>query len=468
MDGSDHFPSPARLVPALAALLLALLLVVGSALHAQRTVAELSDMTAARARTWALLLDAERALSLFKDVETGSRGFVLTGDERYLDPYLAARAALPERYAALRAAAGETWAADLDWPGLDAAVEQRLQLAARLVDSRRQQGREALDDPALLAGGKASMDVVRARIGEIEARVAARLAEIDAALAVLRAESRRAGGLAAVLVVALVLVATAVLLRERQLRIRLETALRDSNRTLDARVQARTAELAAARDRIAGFAAELERSIEGERQRLSREVHDQIGQVFTAIRMILRGLPAGSLPADQAAVLEQAVDMGVTTARRIAAELRPPLLDDLGLQAALAHLAERLFGPAGIDCEVTLAGSEVLNLAQSLAIYRIVQEACSNVLRHAAARRLVIQGEAAGETYRIVVCDDGRGLPDGTPRPGGLGILGMQERAALLGGRVRVERATGGGVSVCIEMPLARGGSGDGHESPVA
>lgn len=319
---------------------------------------------------------------------------------------------------------------------------------------RRQGGRDGAAEQALLAEGKASMDAIRSRFAELDAGIGRRLAELDAAVERLRAEAYRSDWLTAGVAVALVLLATGLLLRERQLRIRLADELQVINRTLDARVRVRTAELSAARDRIAGFAGELERGVEAERRRLSREVHDQIGQVFSAIRMIVRGLPANALPADQAAVLEQAIDMGVATARRIAGELRPPLLDDLGLPAAVAHLAERLFAPAGIDCEVALAGGEALGETESLAVFRILQEACSNILRHAGARRVAIRGGADGGVYRIEVVDDGCGPGAAPARAGALGIVGMQERAALLGGTVRVEAAPGGGVRVGIAMPL--------------
>lgn len=471
MDPGPFPASRSWLLPALAALGVALVLVLAAALNAQRSLAALNEMADTRGRARAANLYAEHTLSLFKDVESGMRGYLLTGHDSHLEPYRAARTALPASYAALRAAVGEVRVDDFDWAALDGELARRLDIAERLVAQRRQRGRDGAAEQALLMEGKASMDAIRGYFAELDAGIGRRLAELDAAVERLRAEAYRSDWLTAGVAVALVLLATALLLRERQLRIRLADELQVINRTLDARVRERTAELSAARDRIAGFAGELERGIEAERRRLSREVHDQIGQVFSAIRMIVRGLPANALPADQAEVLEQAVDMGVATARRIAGELRPPLLDDLGLPAAVTHFAERLFAPAGIDCEVALAGGEALGEAESLAVFRILQEACSNILRHAGARRVAIRGGVDGNAYRIEVDDDGGGLGAAPARAGALGIVGMQERAALLGGTVRVEAAPGGGVRVGIAMPLPSprvAGQNAGHDEAPA
>jgi signal transduction histidine kinase len=146
-----------------------------------------------------------------------------------------------------------------------------------------------------------------------------------------------------------------------------------------------------ARQRIASFAATQDRAIEQERRRVAREVHDQLGQVFTAIKLIVQSVPHKAFPPDQEAALHQALEMGITSARRITAELRPPLLDDLGLAAALDHFAREIARTGELTCAVDILDQDRLCGPQALALFRIVQEATNNVLKHAGATRIAIE-----------------------------------------------------------------------------
>lgn len=224
---------------------------------------------------------------------------------------------------------------------------------------------------------------------------------------------------------------------------------------LEQRVLERTRELAEARERAQDFAAELQNSVESERRRIAREVHDQIGAAFTGIKMIFAGLPRNSLDPAQARTLMEALDGGLQTARRIAAELRPPLMDDLGLESAIRLLLEQQLEPLGIRHEVALAEQEVLDDQQAIGCYRIVQEACTNVMRHAHASTFSVRGRrVSAADYEVTLQDDGQGMPPGLPRKGALGLMGMQERALLLGGTLRFAAAPGGGTLLTLRLPL--------------
>ncbi|UCV27025.1 sensor histidine kinase [Ferribacterium limneticum] len=233
------------------------------------------------------------------------------------------------------------------------------------------------------------------------------------------------------------------------------TEVDEYGRLLEQQVSVRTRELVEAKERIASFATQLEDSVEAERQRISREVHDQIGAVLTGIKMIFRGLPKGTLAEPQEKGLLEALDVGVATARRIAAELRPPLIDDLGLQAAAEQLLETSLRPVRVLYSVNLEDCDCLSKRQTLGVYRIIQEACTNVVRHSGAARFVVQGALAdGEIYEISMIDDGVGMQDGATRKVTLGMAGMLERAELMGGRLTYTSTPHHGVTLSLVLPV--------------
>lgn len=234
------------------------------------------------------------------------------------------------------------------------------------------------------------------------------------------------------------------------------TAVDDYGRLLEERIAERTQALRQAKERSLHFAAQLDRSVEQERQRISREVHDQLGSVLTGIKMMFRTLPGGRLPDDQEKLLIRALDAGVDTARRIASELRPPLIDDLGLQAAVAQLLETRFRDSKILAATQLADVGFLLPGQALGAYRIIQEACTNVLRHSQASHFGIIGRLTpDDAYEITMTDDGVGMQPEVLRTGSLGITGMRERAEILNGSLTLENQSQGGVAITLRFPLS-------------
>ncbi len=225
-------------------------------------------------------------------------------------------------------------------------------------------------------------------------------------------------------------------------------ALVDANAGLEARVAARTAELRALGGRLV-------RVQEEERARISRDLHDELGQTLTGLRLRLTAIEARlGDPVGAAAQVEQAmaaVDGAVEDVRRLAHNLRPPALDALGLATALRGHAERWAETAGLTLEVDLAPIEPpADVAEVL--FRVGQEALTNVARHADATRVRVALDAADDGWRLQVEDDGRGLaPDA--RGGGLGLVGARERVEDLGGYLDVEPGAGGGVRLLAWVP---------------
>lgn len=230
------------------------------------------------------------------------------------------------------------------------------------------------------------------------------------------------------------------------------------NADLDRRLAARTAELERLTTRMI-------RQHEDERRRLSRELHDETAQVFSAVKLEL-GLLRERAAADVAPRLDrslQLIDAGMRSIRNVTDHLRPSVLDELGLLPALRALA-REFGARG-DLTVRFAEPDTLpplSEGAEVALYRALQEGLANVARHAGARAVDVRLEPRDGGVLLQVTDDGRGLPAGSrledfERAGHLGLAGMRERVQSLGGTVRVAESPRGGVSLTIHVPAAAG-----------
>ncbi len=238
------------------------------------------------------------------------------------------------------------------------------------------------------------------------------------------------------------------------------------NETLEARVAERIEEL---REQQALIQQLLHRAIsaqEEERARLSRELHDEIGQTLTAVQLSLDRL-SRSLPADDSAPHERLdraralTDQALADLRQMIAALRPGVLDHLGLVPALGWVADHTVRSLGVVVAVEANGlQERLPAEIETILFRIAQEAMSNVARHSEASHLSIHLAREDDQAIMVLTDDGRGFDPATviaapDQSRGLGLAGMQERASLAGGQVTVESAPGRGTTVRVVMPLS-------------
>ena len=197
---------------------------------------------------------------------------------------------------------------------------------------------------------------------------------------------------------------------------------------------------------------------EAERRRLARELHDETGQALTSILLGLAAVErAETAEAARVAAgdLRELVVETLQNVRRLAVELRPSALDDFGLEPALRRLGQTVKESGALDVQVeTRLGSERLLPEVETAVYRIVQEALTNVVKHASAQRVSIVVTRMPEKVMVLIEDDGSGFdPDVGPGEG-LGLLGMRERVQLLDGSLAIDAQRGSGTTLAVELPL--------------
>ena len=201
---------------------------------------------------------------------------------------------------------------------------------------------------------------------------------------------------------------------------------------------------------------------EEERKRIARELHDDTAQALTSVLVRLRLLQRSERDGRLQAALTELRDLTAGTldgVRRLAVDLRPPMLDDLGLAAALRAHLEDFSQRWQIKTALKSSGAGRFPPDVELALYRVAQEALSNVAKHAGASQVVARLIRSASTLRLVIEDDGRGFDvqrAKASRDSGLGLFGMEERLALIGGTLLVESAAGAGTRVCADVPLLR------------
>lgn len=198
---------------------------------------------------------------------------------------------------------------------------------------------------------------------------------------------------------------------------------------------------------------------ERERLRIAQALHDEAGQTLTAVALEVERAAEDGSEADRARMAAIAAQLHATLdeIRRIARELRPEALDDLGLVNALIALSSRVSRQGGIRVERDLS-SQLPGLSEDveLVVYRVAQEALTNVLRHSRASRCQVRLAAEGDKVALEVTDDGVGMP-ATLGTETIGIEGMRERALLSGGRLRIGPGPDNGTTVTLEVPLEGG-----------
>lgn len=221
--------------------------------------------------------------------------------------------------------------------------------------------------------------------------------------------------------------------------------------------------LRASREELQRLSANIQHAREKEKNRIARELHDDLGQLLVALKMEAARIDdyvsgtETTTPLASMRNVDALIDELVDSVRRIAADLRPAMLDDLGLIPALDWLIERFSASHGIDVARRIGARNVdFNREGSTAVFRIVQEALTNVARHSGATSVTIDIARKGSDCVVRVADNGRGCAgDVRSSPEAFGLLGMRERAAQLGGTVEIGTAPGHGFALTVAFPLA-------------
>ena len=230
------------------------------------------------------------------------------------------------------------------------------------------------------------------------------------------------------------------------------------------RLYSREQELEQSSAQLRALAARLQGAREDERKAVAREIHDELGQALTSIKIdlaaLVRDVRPGPEPGRTDSMLKR-LDDTIQSVRRLATQLRPSILDHLGLAAAIEWAAADFAERTGVTCEVRVADAELpTSPEQVTGLFRIFQETLTNISRHAQATRVEVHLYSDGGALYLRVEDNGQGMEQNRRfQTGSLGIIGMRERAFLLGGDLTIRSARGAGTIVEVRIPLVRSDS---------
>jgi NO-binding membrane sensor protein with MHYT domain len=225
-------------------------------------------------------------------------------------------------------------------------------------------------------------------------------------------------------------------------------------------------QLRATSEQLRALSASFQSAREEEGTRIARELHDELGGALTSLRwdleevekMLSVGRDQANISAlrEKIAGMTRLIDATINTVKRISAELRPIILDDLGLVAAIEWQVQEFEARSGIICQFdSLVDNADLSREQATALFRILQEALTNILRHAQATRVNITIEEEEGEFVLRIRDNGRGITEAEKtRPRSLGLIGMRERAQLIGGKIEITGVTGKGTVLTVRIPL--------------
>ena len=421
-------------------------------------------------RTMSLSLEMEstlhEVLALIIDAETSQRGFLLTGQQEYLDPYRAAVPKIENRFDRLR-----------ELTRAQASQEQRDRLSRfnTLIGKKlaELEATLALHDKA---GREAALELLGTGIGQ---RTTEQIRQSVATMAYDHSQVVSLGterwtrdiafarlGMQTMtgFTIALLLIVWILLRRDNLQREEKRRQLLAEQQRLETEVERRTGELS----ELSNY---LQAVREEEKTRLARDIHDELGGVLVSAKMDVTWAEDHLDEVDPEVVAklkraQESLDAGVALKRRIIEELRPSLLDNLGLGAAIEWYAHEMCERAGIEPHIEVpADAPKLPPTMSIALFRIVQEALTNVVRYAKAKKVEIELVQSADHVSLVISDDGIGIPEGAQNNRlSHGISGMRHRVRAMRGEFSIHGTPGRGTMIEVTLPLPR----DGEVPPAA
>ena len=400
--------------------------------------------------------DVNKLLQSMLDAETGQRGYLLTGNETYLEPYDKAVATVQKNLDSLRMQFMASPEDMQEFALLSRQISRKLAEMELSLRLRRQGNEDAWKFILNTDVGKEHMEAIRQHAQELIARSDKRLQQgreqIEQSLMLSRI------GIATV--TAIGLLAFYMYLRQTQavqtVNLREQEVLERERDRLEGLVRDRTATLSE-------LANHLQQVREEERGHLARELHDELGALLTAAKLDVARLKSkidATAPdvSERLKHLTETLNSGIALKRRIIEDLRPSSLSNLGLTAALEILTREYAERAGIDVETSLEPVQLPDAAQ-LTVYRMVQEALTNIGKYAKARKVLVSVHGYPTHVAVQVRDDGVGFDPGSVRPTSHGLAGMRHRVEAAGGRLTLTSRPGNGTLLSAVLPLPRNAS---------
>ncbi len=425
-----------------------------TALASRQSLQQVLQYTAERDESLKTLLLIEQVHRLLFEIESGQRHLAARTDTERQFHHQRARLKLQGAHsqlnASLAAASGQTHPTET----LDSLIGERLAQLGESLSGPRRDEVSAVNGAVGPGASRRTMESIQAELERLRGEQSLRVERRSQEVSDVKHRTRTLNAVLPLIGALLMALAVAKLFYERRRRDAAEAALRQVNSTLEQQVSQRTGELQRALVQIQSFASELDRSIEAERRRLARELHDQFGQVATALRLLVMGLHRDHprVPDDTVQEMTQLIDEAIGMARRISAALRPPLLDDLGLAAAAEHFANTVQRQSGLRVVCDVSDDTVLTPHQANQLFRIMQEATTNVLRHARASELRISACVDEDLFKLEIEDDGVG--PGSVRADASGLRNMRERAQLIGAALHFGAGDPHGTRVAVQVPV--------------
>ena len=406
--------------------------------------------------------DVNKLLQSMLDAETGQRGYLLTGNETYLEPYDKAVATVQKNLDSLRMQFMASPEDMQEFALLSRQISRKLAEMELSLRLRRQGNEDAWKFVLNTDVGKEHMEAIRQHAQELIARSDKRLQQgreqIEQSLMLSRI------GIATV--TAIGLLAFYMYLRQTQavqtVNLREQELLERERDRLEGLVRDRTATLSE-------LANHLQQVREEERGHLARELHDELGALLTAAKLDVARLKSkidATAPdvSERLKHLTETLNSGIALKRRIIEDLRPSSLSNLGLTAALEILTREYAERAGIDVETSLEPVQLPDAAQ-LTVYRMVQEALTNIGKYAKASKVLVSVHGYPTHVAVQVRDDGVGFDPGSVRPTSHGLAGMRHRVEAAGGRLTLTSRPGNGTLLSAVLPLPRAASDTGRDA---
>lgn len=428
------------------ALLAALALVAINEVGYQRSYTALEELNhTQQART-----SVSRLLQSMLDAETGLRGYLLSGDESYLEPYDSAIATVHANLDELRGLFVESAQDQGDFTQLAQQVTRKLSEMDLSLNLRRKGQEDAWKFVMSTDVGKQNMDAIRLHARTLIERSTARVAHSQAEIGQSLLRSR----LGIALVTAIGLLAFYMYLRQtralQHATEREQAVLEQERARLEGLVRERTASLTE-------LANHLQQVREDERGHLARELHDELGALLTAAKLDVARLKSRigtDTPevAERLRHLSETLNGVIALKRRIIEDLRPSSLANLGLTAAIEILAREFSERAGIPVQTSLE-TVALPEATQLTVYRMVQESLTNIGKYARARQVLVTVHQHPGHVAVQIRDDGTGFDTAATRRTGHGLAGMRQRVEAAGGRLTVQSRPGEGTLVAAILP---------------